>query len=328
MAVPKAHLKRPAGAIAALAAALLAVLAIGGTAEAAIVPTVPLGTTANFSVLGASTVTNTGPTVLAASVGLSPGSSVTGFPPGLVLAPGTIEAATPAADQAQSDLGIAYVNAAGRSIDTTTTAELGNQTLGAGVWAASGNGALGLTGPLVLDGAGDPTSVFIFQTDSTLTTASASSVTLINGAQECNVFWQVGSSATLGTGSTFRGNILAQASVTVTTAVTVHGRALARTGAITLDTDTFVEPTCDLTPPTTTTTTSGVASTAPSTAPDDALTQDVPVDEDLTSTAVRQPSQDTSRLANTGVPVGLLAGAASGMVIVGYTALRFSRKGS
>ena len=102
----------------------------------------------------------------------------------------------------------------------------------------------------MLDGGGDPSTVFIFQTDSMLITGSSSTVSLINSAQECNVFWQVGSSATLGTGSVFVGNILALTSITVTTGVTVHGRALARTGAVTLDTDTFSAPTCDLTPPT------------------------------------------------------------------------------
>ena len=113
-----------------------------------------------------------------------------------------------------------------------------------GVYAGPSKSPLSLTGPLVLDGAGDPNSVFIFQTDSTLITGSGSTVTLINGAQECNVFWQVGSSATLGTGSVFIGNILALTSITVTTSVTVHGRALARNGAVTLDNDTFTTPTC------------------------------------------------------------------------------------
>jgi hypothetical protein len=125
----------------------------------------------------------------------------------------------------------------------------------------------------VLDGAGDPTSVFIFQTNSTLITGSGSRVTLINGAQECNVFWQVGSSATLGTSSVFSGNILALTSITVTTGVTVHGRALARNGAVTLDNDTFTKPTCataasgggstPTTAPGTTPTTSGPTSSTP-----------------------------------------------------------------
>jgi LPXTG-motif cell wall-anchored protein len=141
------------------------------------------------------------------------------------------------------------VNAAGRPIDATTTADLANLTLQAGVYSGPSKGALSLTGPLTLDGAGNPNSVFIFQTDSTLITAAASTVTLINGASECNVFWQVGSSATLGAGSVFVGNILALESITLTNSVTVHGRALARNGVVTLDTDTFTPSTCGQTTP-------------------------------------------------------------------------------
>jgi hypothetical protein len=246
-------------------AAIVVAAAMGSTATAAIVPTVPLGTSANYAVLGGSTVTNTGPSILDNSLGLWPGPSISGFPPGLVLPPGTTDTTNAAAQQAQSNLTAAYVDAAGRPLDATTTADLANLNLQGGVYAGPSKGALGLTGPLVLDGAGDPSSVFIFQTDSTLITGSGSSVTLINGAQACNVFWQVGSSATLGTGSVFVGNILALTSITVTTGVTVQGRALARNGAVTLDTDTFTEPSCATTLPATTTTT--VAGTTATTTP-------------------------------------------------------------
>ncbi|MEO8695975.1 MAG: ice-binding family protein [Acidimicrobiales bacterium] len=258
-------MKKPASLMHRLFAVLLAVtmagavLSFGSTAYAADVATVPLGTAVNYSVLGGSTVTNTGATVLNASLGLSPGTSITGFPPGLVNAPGTTETTTPAAQQAQADLTAAYVNAAGRPINATTTADLANLVLVGGVYAGPGKSALSLTGPLVLDGGGNANSVFIFQTDSSLTTGSGSSISLINGAQECNVFWQVGSSATLGTSSVFAGNILALSSVTVTTSAVVHGRALARNAAVTLDTNTFTVPTCALpidagrqTPPVTT----------------------------------------------------------------------------
>lgn len=246
--------RRFIGSATAGAALLMAALLIPGTtANAAIVPTVPLGTSANYAVLGGSTVTNTGNSVLNGSLGLSPGTSITGFPPGLVNPPGTTDVTNAAAAQAQSDLTAAYVNAAGRSLTATTTADLANLNLQPGVYAGPSKGALGLTGPLTLDGAGDPNAVFIFQTDSTLITGSGSTVTLINGAQECNVFWVVGSSATLGTGSTFVGNILALSSITVNTSVTVHGRALARNAAVTLDTDTFTKPTCATSGTTTTT---------------------------------------------------------------------------
>ncbi len=233
-------------------------LTTGNTANAAIAPTVPLGTSVNYAVLGASTVTNTGYSTLAGSLGLWPGTSITGFPPGLVLPPGKTDTTNAAAKQAQSDLTVAYVNAAGRPLDATTKADLAHLKLGAGVYAGPDKSPLGLSGPLVLDGAGDRSSVFIFQTDSTLITASGSTVTLINGAQECNVFWQVGSSATLGTGSVFVGNILALASITVNNRVTVHGRALARNAAVTLDDDTFTRPTCA-----TTTTPGGSTGTTP-----------------------------------------------------------------
>ena len=238
-----------------LVAAMLAaaMLVAANTASAAIVPTVPLATSANYSVLAGQTVTNTGPSVLNNSVGLSPGTSITGFPPGIVTPPAIVDATSAAAAQAQLDLTAAYLDAAGRPLNVETTPDLSGLTLVGGVYAGPSKSPLSLTGTLVLDGEGNPNSVFIFQTDSTLITGSASTVSLINGAQECNVFWQVGSSATLGTGSVFAGNILALTSIAVTTGVTVHGRALARNGAVTLDTDVFTSPTCDLTTPTPTT---------------------------------------------------------------------------
>ncbi len=237
-------------------------LVFGGPASAAIVPTVPLATAGNYSVVGGQTVTNTGPSVLGESLGLSPGTSITGFPPGTVL--GTTDATNAAAAQAQSDLTAAYNNAAGRPIDATTTADLANLSLQGGVYAGPSHGALSLTGPLTLDGAGDPSTVFIFQTNSSLITGTGSTISMINGAQECNVFWQVGSSATLGSGSTFVGNIMALTSISVNNSVTVHGRALARNGAVTLDNDTFTSPACATTPVTTTTTTGSTPTTVPS----------------------------------------------------------------
>ncbi len=228
-----------------LAVTFTALLALNQTASAGIVPTVQLATSANYSVLGATTVTNTNPSVLAQSVGLSPGTSIVGFPPGIVLPPGTIEATSPVTLQAQNDLTAAYIDAAGRSVEfTQTNPDLVGQTLIPGVYAASAKAPLGLSGQLVLDGQNNPNAVFIFQTDSTLITSTGSTIELINGASECNVFWQIGSSATLGSGSVFVGNILALTSITVESAVTVHGRALAQTGAVTLDNDVFTQPSC------------------------------------------------------------------------------------
>jgi hypothetical protein len=239
----------------------------------ALVPTVSLGTAADYGVLGSTTVTNTGATSVGGNVGLWSGTSVTGFPPGVVTPPATIQAGTATAQQAQTDLGLAYIDAASRTIDSATPSELGGQTLVAGVYGTPQKDALTLTGSLVLDGANDPNSVFIFQTDTTLTTASASSVTLINGAQECNVFWQIGSSATLGTGTHLAGNILAFTSITLTTGVVLRGRALAHGAAVTMDTNTITAPTCDLTPPTTTSTTAPVTTTT--TSPADTTTTSV-----------------------------------------------------
>lgn len=201
---------------------------------------VPLGTAATFAVLGGSTVTNTGtPTVVVGDLGVSPGAAITGFPPGVVVS-GSKHSADPAAANAQSDLTTAYNNAAGRINPTILIGDLGGQTLGPGVYKASSS--QGITGAVTLDGQNLPTSVFIFQIGSTLTTASNSSVTLINGANACNIFWQIGSSATLGTGTNFNGNILALASITLNTLAIVNGRALARNGAVTLDDNLVTRP--------------------------------------------------------------------------------------
>jgi hypothetical protein len=220
------------------------------TASAATAP-VSLGSAANFAVLAASTVTNTGLTTVTGDLGLSPGTSVTGFPPGQIN--GALHVADAAAAQAKIDLAGAYADVAARPTTATVPVELGGTTKTAGVYDSPA-GTFGITGTLTLDGQGDPNAVFIFKTASTLITASQSTVSLINGARSCNVFWQVGSSATLGTYSTLRGSILALASTTVTTGVIVDGRTLARNAAVTLDTNTITRPTCTQAPVRTTTT--------------------------------------------------------------------------
>jgi hypothetical protein len=224
-------------AVAAVAAAVL-IGAAGPAGAVAVAAPVPLGTAAHFAVLGASTVTNTGPTVITGDLGLSPGTSVTGFPPGLVI--GTVHTADSVALKAQADLTTAYNDAAGQAATATIPTELGGTTQTPGVYVSAA-GTFGITGTVTLDAQGNPAAVFIFKAASTLITASASNVKLVNGAKAANVFWLAGSSATLGTNSTFRGNILALASITVTTGVTVHGRTLARTAAVTLDTDTITK---------------------------------------------------------------------------------------
>ncbi|HEU4521753.1 MAG TPA: ice-binding family protein [Thermoanaerobaculia bacterium] len=199
---------------------------------------VSLGSAQSFGVLGGSTVTNTGPSVITGDVGVSPGASVTGFPPGVVVG-GTIHAGDAVAGTAQTDLTTAYNAAAGTACNTDLTGQdLGGMTLTPGVYCFSSSA--GLTGTLTLDFQGNPNAFFLFKIGSTLTTASGSVVQMINaGGSTCpqNLFWQVGSSATIGTGSSFLGNILALTSITLTTGANMNGRALARNGAVTLDTN-------------------------------------------------------------------------------------------
>ncbi|MDP9299701.1 MAG: ice-binding family protein [Actinomycetota bacterium] len=246
-----------------LAARITLVLVIGVLASGPLIanaaqPPVGLGTADSFAVLAGSGITNTGQTTITGDVGTFPTTSETGFAPcpaaNCVTLNGTNHAGDAVTQGAKNDLVTAYNDAAGRTPVTTIATQLGGQTLVPGVYN-SASGTFGITGTLTLDAQGDPNGVFIFQMASTLITASSSNVSLLGGAQACNVFWQVGSSATLGTSSTFRGNILALTSITVTTSVTVVGRVLARNGAVTLDTDTITRAACgsQTTPPPTTT---------------------------------------------------------------------------
>lgn len=223
-------MKRASAGLSSLFA--VALLLLSSTAFAQI----PLNTAQNFGVLGGSAVTNTGPTAVTRNVGVSPGSSVTGFPPGVVIG-GTIHSANATAAQAQTDLTAAYNAATAIACGTDLTGQnLGGLTLTPGVYCFDTSAAL--TGVLTLDLQGNPNAFFLFKIGSTLTTASASQVALINsGGTTCppNVFWQVGSSATFGTGSVFTGNVLALTSITLTTGAGLNGRALARNGAVTLD---------------------------------------------------------------------------------------------
>jgi serine protease AprX len=197
---------------------------------------VDLGTAADASVLAGSGVTNTGPSVLNHDLDTYPTPAVTGFPPGKTM--GTQHAADAVALAAQNDLTTAYNAAvAAPSTSDVTGVNLGGKTLPPGVYTAAAS--MALTGPLPLTLDGPAGSVFIFQAGSTLITGSNSSVILTGGVQASNVFWQVGSSATLGTGTHFTGNILALTSITVTTGASIDGRALARNGAVTLDNNIF-----------------------------------------------------------------------------------------
>ncbi|MGZ8562982.1 MAG: ice-binding family protein [Candidatus Limnocylindria bacterium] len=207
-----------------------------------------MGTAANYAVIGASAITNTGPTVVNGNMAISPSgpTSVTGFLPGVYT--GELDAANADAVLAHTDLVTAYNDAAAETTTVNYTGtDLGGLTLTPGTYTF--DSAAQLTGTLTLDGGGDTNAVFIFQIGSTLTTASDSSVLLINGAGACAVYWQVASSATLGTTTDFQGTIMAQTSITMNTGATIGvgglgygGRALALNGAVTLDTNIITPP--------------------------------------------------------------------------------------
>ena len=216
---------------------------------------VELGTAGGFSVLAGSGISNTGPTTIIGNVGLSPttGAAITGFPPAMVT--GTVYAVNafgPAGSInnpglltiAKNDLNAAYLDAAGRPANVTFVPiyDLGGQTLVGGVYKTPSS--FGITGTLTLNAAGNPDTVWIFQTGSTLITASNSRVILINGAQACMVFWQVGSSATLGTNSTLVGTVMALTSISALTGAKVNGRLLALNGAVTLDSNSILVSIC------------------------------------------------------------------------------------
>ena len=230
-------------------------------ASGAAATAVPLGAAGSFAVLAGAGVTNTGPTTVNGDVGTFPTTTVTGA--GSMTINGTNHAGDGVTQQAQTDLVTAYNNAAAQGPTNPIVADLGGQSLSPGVYNSASS--IGLTGALTLNAGGDPNAVFVFQAGSALTTASASSVVLVNGAQSCNVFWQIGSSATLGTGSTFRGTVIALQSITVTTGVTVDGRVLARNGAVTLDTDTISRSGCATPAATTAATTTAATTTAATT---------------------------------------------------------------
>jgi len=216
---------------------IMAVIA-GAWPAAAFAATQPrLGSAVNFAVLGGSTITNTGPTVITSNLGLSPGTAVTGFPPGS-LVNGVQHVTDAVALQAQNDLVTAYNDAANAPTTSDLTGkDLGGKNLTPGVYKFSSSAQL--TGPLTLSGNG----VFIFKIGSTLTTASNSVVNLKNGAQACAVYWQVGSSATLGSATQFQGNLMALTSITMITGANIlTGRALARNAALTLDTNRITPP--------------------------------------------------------------------------------------
>jgi hypothetical protein len=227
--------------IAAVAGILVYVVVIRPSTGSCNQTIVSLGSAANFAVLAGSTITNAGPTNVTGDVGLSPGGTWTGFPPGRVLVGNTHISDTVAAT-AQADSATAYNDALGRTkCSSTVSGNIGGQTLTPGIYKSASSLSIS-SGDLTLDAKGNSSAVFVFQVTSTFATSSGRQVILAGGAQAKNIFWQVGNSATLGATSVLYGTILAYGQVTFTTGATLNGRALAQIGAVTLDTNTITKP--------------------------------------------------------------------------------------
>ncbi len=194
-----------------------------------------------FALLAGTTITNTGPTVITGDVGLSPGSAISGFPPGVYASPGNPHVNDAAANQAKVDLTAAYLFLAGQPPGTAVAGNIGGTTRAPGTYTSSSTLAIS-SGDLTLDAGGNANAVFIFQIASALTVTSGRQVILAGGAQAKNIYWQVGSAATLGTTSVFKGNILALDAITLATGATLDGRAFARNGAVSLDSNPVTKP--------------------------------------------------------------------------------------
>ena len=201
---------------------------------------VSLAGSSGLAVLAGSTVTNTGATTITGDLGLSPGTSVGGFPPGILN--GTLHINDSIASQAKLDLTSAYNDAAGRTCTdmVTLSGNIGGLTLTPGLYKSTSSLAIS-SGDLTFDAKGNANAVFIIQIASALTTTSGRKVILSGGALASNIFWQVSSSATFGTTSVFKGTILALQSITFNTGATLDGRALARTGAVVMAGNTIVK---------------------------------------------------------------------------------------
>jgi type VI secretion system secreted protein VgrG len=296
-----------------LVAIVLLIPSFGQAAQ----PPVGLGTTSNFAVLAGSTITNTGPTTISGTaggdVGLSPGTAFTGS--ASVTMSGVQHLADTIAVDAKTALVAAYNDAAGRTPVTSVATELGGTTLTPGVY---GNPTLGLTGTLTLDAQGDPNAVFVFQSASTLITASSSSVNMINGTQACNVFWQVGSSATFGTSTSFVGHVFAMTSITATTGATFRGQLLARDGAVTLDTNTITNDACAAVVPSATPSASASASATPSASASATPSASASASESASPSSTPVETTETGgQLPNTETPWNLIGLVGAAIALVG-----------
>lgn len=314
--------------VALLTVAIVTVIGVftAGTASAAQAP-VGLGTATSFAVLAGAGVTNTGATTITGDIGTFPTTAQTGF--GTIVQTGVNHAGDAVTQQAKLDLVDAYNDAAGRGpVTAATPVDLAGQTLTPGVYSS---GTIELSGTVTLDAQGDPDAVFVFQAASTLITSSASTVSVINGSAEtaCNIFWKVGSSATLGSGSDFVGTVMAQESISLDSTATVEGRLLARTGEVTMINNTITNTGCTELAVTPTPTTAPPATTAPSdgsagpAGSDGSTSGGTPGDG--SSTGAGTPTGTPTELAFTGSnPLPLVLGATS--VMLGIVCLAVSRR--
>ena len=232
-----------------VATAAILFVASGGTAEASSAP-IDLGSATSFAVLASTGISNSGTTTLTGDVGTSPSTTISG---GTLQVTGTTHSDDAVARAAEVDLHTAYGDAANEGPATSIASELGGQTLSPGVYAASTS--FDINGTLTLDGGGNPNAVFVLQTGADLTTVADSHIALAGAAQACNVFWQLGGSATLGNDASVAGTVMAQTDITANAGGVVDGRLLSLGGAVSLSSDTVSVPSCAGPPPTTTTTT-------------------------------------------------------------------------
>lgn len=303
--------------------AIIAGVVFNTTASSNAAAPVLLGNASNFAVLAGAGITNTGATTVSGTAGGDMGSSPTPAFTGSasVTTTGTKYLAAEAiVGGAKAALDSAYLDAAGRASYGAIAADLGGQTLVGGVY--TGATSVGLTGTLILDGANNPDSVWIFQAGSTLTTASSSVVSLINGAQACNVFWQVGSSATIGTGSNFVGHVFAQTAITDDGGSTIKGQLLARDAAVTLNNTTIINDACaTVVTPTPTETATPTATPTETSTPTDTAT---PV-----ASGTPTPEASTERggeLPNTETPWVFIAAGGAIVLLIGSVLLVQRRK--
>jgi len=311
----------------------LAVAASAGVATSAYAAQAPvaLGSADSFAVLAGSGITNTGATTITGDVGSFPTPSETGF--GSVTLHGANHHGDSVTKGAKNDLVTAYNDAAGRKPEHSVAVELGGTTLLPGVYTSP---TLGLTGTLTLNAKGNTNAQFILKAGSTLITATDSRVRLINGAQACNVVWQVGSSATFGTRTQFIGNVLAHTSITATTKATFQGRLLAQVGAVTLDANTITRATCAAVKPTPSPTptrtrsrkpsASASPSGSPSGSPSVSPTPSGPPGSSTppASTPVPVP---TAKIPFTGLPTAGLVGTGLGLLALGGFFMAITRRG-